>query len=474
MRSAALAACAVVTLLCGCASAPSTVPAEPSPSSRPGAVITRDGDRWEAVLTLDQDAPIWGFTHSPRMRDGNQWRLAQWRVVTPGVALDRINARDVLRSIDGGLLPREVRLSLSPAPAEIAASYAPALLFSDGSVALYTEQFDVFPLASQAAAVALPDDLIGQELGAEPTLVTWRDRTGPVLLNGERVVAPTRADARTYVLFGKTGLEIHPRLATVVDPKIPAWIGATVTDFAPRVMAYYAERMGPGQTERPTVMATWDGPAPGLTSLSGSVLPGLIVASFEGAGIVEETPEKEAYLGWFLAHEGAHFWLGQTVAYEYKRDMWITEGGAELAAFRATQTLNRSYDAKAALQEAVDDCVRLAETPIVQSTQSDDPRASYACGAVFALAAEAAQKRANGGDWFDFLKGLIDKNRGDGVVTREEWLAALMQVTGDPDARREIETLLDEGAPNPAGLIGRLFDRTGVLYRTEGRKLRLL
>lgn len=475
MRSAVFAACTAAVLLSGCATAPDRdVEDEQSPPSRPSAVVTRDGDRWEAVLSLDRDAPIWGFSHSGRMREGPQWRPTQWRVETPGVVLDRINARDVLRSVDGGPLPHEVRLLLSPGPAAMSASNTPALVFSDGSVALYTEQFDVFPLASWATAEALPDDLNSQDLSVEATRVTWRDRAGPVLMNGERIEAPTRVDARTYVLFGDAGLQAHPGLATVVDPAMPGWVSFTLTNFAPRAMSYYAERLGPGQTKHPTVMATWNGPTPGLISLGGSVLPGLIVASFEGEGVVEGTPAMEAYLGWFLAHEGAHFWLGQTVAYEFKQDIWITEGGAEMAAFRATQILNPAYDVKGPLQEAVDDCVRLAKTPVVQATQSDDTRVFYACGVVFALAAEAAQNRATGGDWFDFLKELIDANRGDGVLTREEWLAALLQITGDPDAGREIDTLLDEGAPDPAVLIARLFDRTGVTYRVEGGKLRLI
>ena len=475
MRSVVLAACAAAALLAGCATAPAigADPAVPD-TSRPEAVVTRDGTRWEVVLKLDRDVPIWGFSHSARMRAGPQWRPAQWRVETAGVVLDRINERDVLRSVDGGPLPREVRLSMTPAPAAMSASYTPALVFSDGSVALYSDQFDVFPLASQAAAEALPDDLNGQELGADATRVTWRDQAGPVLMNGERVVAPTAAGAQTYVLFGDGGLGTHPGLATVVDPAIPNWIRSTVTDFAPRVMAYYTGRLGAGQTERPTVMATWNGPTPGVTSLGGSVLPGLIVASFEGEGMVEESAEMKTFLSWFVAHEGAHFWLGQTVAYEFKRDMWITEGGAEMAAFRATQALDPAFDARGALQESVDDCARLAIQPVVQALQSDDTRAFYACGAVFALAAEAAQKRATGGDWFDFLKGLIDGNREDGVVTRDEWLEALLQVTGDPDVRREVDTLLDEGAADPAELIARLFDRAGIAYRLEDGKVRLL
>ena len=85
------------------------------------------------------------------------------------------------------------------------------------------------------------------------------------------------------------------RLVTVVDPELPAWLVATIEDFAPRVIDYYGPRLGPGETRRPTIMASWYGPNPTHTSLSGSVLPGLITASFEGKALLTEE----------LGHSGA-------------------------------------------------------------------------------------------------------------------------------------------------------------------------
>jgi len=50
-----------------------------------------------------------------------------------------------------------------------------------------------------------------------------------------------------------------------------------------------------------------------MTSMGGSVLPGLIVMSFEGRGVTSPQPEIVERSRWFIGHEGAHFWLGQTV-----------------------------------------------------------------------------------------------------------------------------------------------------------------
>ena len=43
-------------------------------------------------------------------------------------------------------------------------------------------------------------------------------------------------------------------------------------------------------------------------------------------------PEIVERSRWFIGHEGAHFWLGQTVRYAFADEAWITEGGADLMA----------------------------------------------------------------------------------------------------------------------------------------------
>lgn len=218
-------------------------------------------------------------------------------------------------------------------------------------------------------------------------------------------------------------------------------------------------------------MASWYGPNPRLTSLSGSVLPGLITASFEGKALLEESSDVLARNRWFIGHESAHFWLGQTVRYERSRDSWITEGGADLMAVRALKTLDPAYDARTELQQEVNDCVTLGVKPVSEAGRRGEHRAFYACGALFAMAADAVQARATGGDWFDFLKFLIDESREDGVLTREEWLSHLTRVSGDAGLRLRIEALLDEGDADPTTVIADLFERSGVAHGLEDGKI---
>ncbi|WP_420471877.1 hypothetical protein [Brevundimonas sp. FT23042] len=472
MRSIILAASAAAVLLAGCATS-----SPPMEMERPVPLVTvaRDGDRWSADFVLPSDSPVWVFTRSALAREsGKPWRDGQWSVETPGVVLERRGHFDILRTVDGGAVPRSLRIRMTPKAEDLMADYDPALMFTDGSAAIYSGHFNVFPMGSIEEVEALPMDLNEIHVEAETSRITWRDTAGPVLLQGERRSNPTSEQGGIYVLFGQAELVDSPRLATVIDPGLPAWMGNEIKAFAPRIAGYYAERLGPGQTDKPTIMVSWNGPTPQLRSMGGSVLRGMIIMAFEGDNVVTESTDMRDHARWFIGHESAHFWLGQTVRYEFTREAWITEGGADLMAMRAQAALSPTYDVMTALQEEVDDCATLAVKPVASANQRSEHRAYYACGAVFALAAEAAQKRATGGDWFDFLKGLIDSNRDDGKVNREEWLEALLQVTGDPDVRREIDTLLDEGAPDPAVLIARLFDRTGVAYRLDGGKVKLV
>lgn len=442
-------------------------------SSRPAVTVTRDGDVWTADYQLDLDAPVWGFSVSSLIQGSRKpWRLEQWRVVTPGVLLERVGTRDILRAANGGPIPRRVQIAFTPRSENLEADYR-VLAFTDGSVALPSGQFDVFPLTSVAAAEAVPDDLSDYPLESEPATVTWRDRAGPVLFRGERVAEAVAANADTYVLFGQAQMTGTDRLVTVIDPQAPRWIGEAIEDFAPRAADYYASRLGDGLGSRPMVMVSWAGPTPGKTSMGGSVMPGLIVARFEGSGVLEPTARILAAGRWFIGHEAAHFWLGQVVRYERADDAWITEGGADLMAVGALKAIDPDYAALAELQKEVDDCINLADESVVGAAGRGEHRANYACGAVFAMVAEGAQRRATGGDWFDFLKPLIDASREDGVLTREEWLAELTRVSGDASLRADMETLLDSGAADPASVIAGLFDRAGVGYRRDEGKIQL-
>ena len=164
---------------------------------------------------------------------------------------------------------------------------------------------------------------------------------------------------------------------------------------------------------------------------------------------------------WFIAHEAAHFWLGNAVHYQYSREAWITEGGADLLAFRMVAAVDPTYDDRAALNRSLAECAGLIEGRGVESAeQRNEHRAYYACGAVFGLAAESASRRP----FIEIVRALVDANRADGILSRAEWLAALDRAAGDRGLSRAIAHLLDEGAEDPGEAIADLFTRAGIAF----------
>lgn len=465
-----ITAAAVLALVAACASAPAQTP---TPASGVTALVVRDGERWTATFRLDEDVPVWAFMRSALLRETRQpWRPDRWTALTPGVVLDRVGDYDILRSRDGGPVPRRVEIALTHGPGDLEADYQPTLIFSDGTRALFTEQFNLIPLESVEAARALPRDLNGVDLPGGPTTVTWRDRNGPVLFQGRRVSEATAKEADTYVLFGDARVVGGDGVAAVVDPNLPVWLGENLRAFTPRVMSHYRARLGPSEIETPTLMVAWNGPREGLTSMGGSVLPGLIVMSFEGEGVLEPSPPVLQRARWFIGHEAAHFWLGSSgLKYEFARDAWITEGGADLMAIRAMGEVEPGFDVAAELQREADECTPLMTRGVASAPERGEHRAQYACGALFWLAMESWSRRAGEGDMLALVRRFRSMNAEDQVLSRADWLAELTRLSGSDAPAAQVSRWLDQGAPRPADELAAFLSSAGVTARADGDRL---
>ncbi|MBP8062970.1 MAG: hypothetical protein KAY29_03780 [Brevundimonas sp.] len=111
MRPVLFAVLAALAIAAGApeASAQQASDGVPAGASQPAVTVTRDGDNWTAAYALDRDAPVWAFFSSALVQESRRpWRLDQWRVVTPGVVLERAGNYDILRAADGGPVPRRI------------------------------------------------------------------------------------------------------------------------------------------------------------------------------------------------------------------------------------------------------------------------------------------------------------------------------------------------------------------------------
>ncbi|HET9426924.1 MAG TPA: hypothetical protein VFO69_01050 [Allosphingosinicella sp.] len=462
-------------LLAACASSGRPPPMAGAATPAVEVSVVRDGHSWTADYRFQQPAPVWVFRRSSLDRDDQRpWRPQSWTVETPGVRLARLGQYDVLIA-DTGVVPDRVRIRFTPFARDLLADYDPALVFTDGSVALYDQHFEVFPVASPDEAGHLPIDLTDHPETESTTRIGFQDRSGPVLHAGRRHERLTLESSGTYVLFGPAEPLVTDAMATLIDPQLPDWLRSALAADTPAILAEYAERLGPAPGGKPTFLISWAGPTDGVQSMGGSVLPSLVVMRFEGEGVLQENAQVRNSARWFIAHEAAHFWLGQAVRYQYSRDAWITEGGADLLAVRMVASIDPSYDARAALQASLDDCIRFAAgRSIAGAEERNEHDAYYKCGAMFGLAAEAVARRS-GGDFFTFVSGLIQANREDAVLTKAEWLAELGRLSGDQALEREIRAMVETGVADPAATLESLFRLAGVPHRRdEQRNLRLL
>jgi len=425
--------------------------------------ITRQGNQWIAEYIFDRESAVWVFPRTDVTRDDHQsWRPLSWTVETRGVRLERRGWYDVL--VARKAVPLRVRIRFTPFATGLQNEYTPALRFTDGSVALFLAQFDTFPMESERLVKALPSDLNNQSVPDAKITYVLQDRSGEVWLRGRRQKIAETTDKDTYVFFGSLRPIETPSMVGFMDPQLPEWIRGSFAQTVPDMLARYTQELGPPPGMKPTIMLSWLGATPGLTSRAGSVLPGLIVLAYEGAGVLSEDEAARIEGLQFFAHEAAHFWLGQTVAYEYARDAWITEGGAYLLAMRLMALEHPSYDWHEVINHSIAECANLTRRRGVESARErNENRAYYACGAVFALIAESASGRS----FFTFVKTLVDSNRADGIVSRAEWLTALDSVSRKPDLSRDIARLLDRGVADPPAFLASLFGRAGISYSVD-------
>ncbi len=199
--------------------------------------------------------------------------------------------------------------------------------------------------------------------------------------------------------------------------------------------------------------------------MNGGTLKGLILMRFEGKAALTEIPALKNMARWFIAHEAAHFWLGQAVGYESARDSWIMEGGADLLAVRTVSRLDPSFDGRKALNDALRDCSNLAVKPVATAIERGDHRVHYACGAVFALVAE----KADGGDFFGFTRTLIESNRAKGEVNSAIWLAALDRASGKPALSRTMRELIDKGSSDPKAALAGLLRGADIAFTLDAK-----
>lgn len=424
--------------------------------------VTRTGDTFDAIYTLPRSAPAWGFFRSSLAAEDRQpWRQRSWTVLTPGVRLERRGVYDALVATNGKLVPRTVRVRVAPYTGQLLSDYVPALRLGEGGIALFDGQFSLFSVASAATLNSLgPDPEAGPIIDGN-TRVRFRGSTPDLRLAGDTAGYARGNSAGTYGLFGVADAVVQDGMATVVDPGMPAWLAADIRTFTPRLLDRYRTLLGSPGGLRPMVLASWAGADKPGASLNGGVLKGLVLMRISGAAATRASPPLRTLAHRYIAHESAHFWLGQLVDYDKVADNWIVEGGADLLAIRALGAADPGYDSRAALNKSLTDCIAASRKGgLAAAALRQDFQVKYDCGAVLSLVAE----KAAGGDFPAFVRRLLAANAADRTVSTKEWLALLESYPAGWDLTVAIRPLLNEAQPSPRGWTD-LLSAASIRYR---------
>lgn len=464
------------TLLLGLVCATLALPHQAQARAAKGpteVVLSRAGDgAWLLEYRFSRAAPAWFFVRSSNALDGKPWRDRSFHVETTGVRLERIGHYDVL--VGDGRPLTSVRIRVTPYDDPLIADYQPVLAFSDGGVGVYSDHHLLAPLASSAAARELPLDLNGFPFDQVPTRLTVRDPGKTLLFDGKLyrdAVKLKLEKQQSYIYSGPARAVATPAFIGIIDPGLPQWTREELDKFTPRLFDFYTQRLGKAAGARPTLLAAWGGTAFKGVSQGGSVLDGMVVMNLKGAGMVDPKPDLIAQTRWFIGHEGAHFWMGQTVRAKRRSESWMTEGAADLMAVRALAHYDPAYDARARLQRSIDACIAInGSKPLSGALVRGEHQANYACGAVLMMAGEgAARKRDAKSDLFTWLQTLIEPNRNAGLVTADDWIGAFTAVGGVGAAN--VRMFLDRGVPDSSAFIAELLATNGVAVRRDGARV---
>ncbi len=434
-------------------------PVGAAPEKPVEVVVSREGDRFVATYTFPSAAPVWGFFRSQPDRANNaSWRTPGWRVRTKGVRLVHRGHYDALIA-NRGAVPLRVQIEFAPFTGDLVSDYVPALRLGKG-IAVFDGHFAVFELPEARLIDTLPLDLNGHDVGDHGTRVRFVDGTRPVGIAGDAEGYRSGDSMGAYGLFDVPVANVTNGVATVIDPALPSWLANDIVGFSPKVIDLLSKRLGKRSLDRPTIMAAWEGAGSPGVSMNGGALDGLVMMRFSGVQALAPNPALAAKVQWFIAHEASHFWLGQTVRYDRTRDSWIMEGGANLLAARTVARLDPAFDEKGELNQELADCAKLAAKPVGDAAERGEQRAFYACGAVFGMIAE----HYSGGDFYHFVRKLIDARNAKNMIGQAEWLAVLRE-SGAPDGVvKQIATLIDDGAANPARALDRLLSDAGIVH----------
>lgn len=422
------------------------------PPAIPLIELTRLDDAWRVHYVFE--APVREFRFARADAQGR--RARGWRSEDEALSIVREGDEEVVRRRDGEAFD-EAAFTMAPRYETLDKDYAPFSPSGDGGLLVHTGRFF-------ACAPRCDDD------GESPA---WSfDVTAPdaqILHAGERFDEHAEfieRDSGTNLYVGSTEPVETSHVLAVIDAKFPPVAREMLETTFPKLMDFYAQRLG-ALPQKPMLFASNDeAHAGGGYGRQGGTLPGQVFMHLYGVQPEQANPKAGAeVLRGFFAHEAAHLYQGHEAGRD-EANAWLHEGGAEAFSLLALQELGLlDADARKALVAgALQACAQGTRgTALVASAQRGRFDDYYRCGLLMQLAVDAAARRQSDGScdlfcvWRDFKRRVA----AGADFSAETFYASVDELAGAATGR-----FLREAAMKPqadvAGFYARGLEAAGV------------
>jgi hypothetical protein len=415
-------------------------------------------DRWIADYALPEPVTALAFRRKRIARDG-------WRIVEPA------GATIVGRAVVSSRPFTRLRIEIPTDTRQPDKEYKSFARYDDSGVLAYTGQLGVVRAVCPAAAGDCPGGQglsSGEDYGGTLTVVPAPGES--VVVYGKPSSAETSlvlTSDGTYAYFGALAPVETPDFVGVLDRGMPPWMRSRVATDLPRLFAFYAQRLGPLESPKPTVFLAFASRDHGV-SLGGGVLqPHVLALDLELDRVrLAESSSTPLDVDRLVAHEAAHFWNADQHAFHGDPgDAWLDEGSADALATRVLHATGALDGAayRSALSQAASECALWLSggEPLTTCARPGHARALYVCGSTLDLVVEAAIRRRDpGADLFTFWKAVFDEGRP--AYDEATFFRVLDRLGGVPAVTEAVRRLVHDRQDDPTRALREALRLVGI------------
>lgn len=424
-------------------------------------VIDGGDEPWAFDIERFEGGELYAFSRSK-----NDYRSASWQVLSGGT-FSRQHGFDTI-----AFTADRARLSFTPYATPIEADYTPFIKFSDGGLAVYAGQFDMFDAQGNSALKALDGDVFNYEGEFFTTPLTLKS-SRPILYGGRNYngeVTVSLGDEASYAYIGETKITLGADFSGVIDPGLPDWISERFDEDLSLVFGALAERWGFGLAEKATILFAFEGYELDGLSFTGGALPGnMIVMQLSGDELREDSPGVLSHLQWFFTHEATHLFQRHTgKQYAHNRYSWINEGGANTmtSIILTDEGLAPEGYLLKTYSNSFELCAEALEGRTLTEAIERGPEGNYDCGDLIGRITDAALPE---NDFFEFWNVFLEEP--SEKFSDGDYFAAMRNLGADEGIVTRLEAFTSRPVRNAAATLQNLMADVGIDTTFEDGKM---